>query len=117
MPVGHNLPLPANDRCTPFSTVEDAWFWTVGALRARHEGGRGDTSRVARPCDPDDVMRCVDRLYRDRGITSGHARVLGVWGEQQMPPCQRQVGGSDTKLWREAMGRLDPMLRQKGIVA
>jgi len=101
----------------PFASVEDAWFWTIGAMQARADGGRSERLRVSRPCDPDDVLQCVERLYRNRGINSCHARVLRVWGEQQMPPSQRRAGGCDNKLWREAMDRLDPMLRQKGIVA
>jgi hypothetical protein len=109
-------PHPTNPY-TPFASVEDAWFWTIGAMQARADGGRSDRSRVARPCDPDDVLRCVERLYQVRGITSRHAHVLRVWGEQQMPPSQRRAGGSDNRLWREAMDCLAPMLRQKGIVA
>jgi hypothetical protein len=103
--------------CLPFSSVEEAWFWTMGALRARREGQqRGGAMKIARPCEPDDVIRCLDRLYRNRRIELAHARVLRNWGERQMPPSLCRTGGQECALWREAMACLDPALRQKGIV-
>lgn len=101
---------------TPFRSAEDAWFWTIGALRARHEGARRDGPSMPRPCEPDDVVRCLDGLYRRRRIDLGHARVLRTWGERQMAPASCLGRGGECRLWQEAMERLDPILRQKGIV-
>ncbi len=102
---------------SPFPCVEDAWFWTVSAMRARRAGGNnGGPPRIARPCDPDDIVKCLDRLYRGRRINLEHARVLSKWGEQQMTPHSVRSVGADTKLWREAMDRLGPVLRHKGII-
>jgi hypothetical protein len=42
--------------------------------------------------------------------------VLSKWGEQQMTPHSVRSVGADTKLWREAMDRLGPVLRHKGII-
>jgi hypothetical protein len=89
----------------------------MGVLMARRDGAGPVTSldAVARPCEPDDVVRCLDRLYRQRRIDLVHARVLRIWGERQMAPPARHHG--ELRVWREAMARLDWPLRQKGIVA
>jgi hypothetical protein len=95
-------------KAEPFASAEEAWFWTMAALIARHDGARLSAGRggVLRPCEPDDVVKCLDRLYRQRRIELAHARILRVWGER-----------GDVRLWREAMERLDFPLRQKGIIA
>lgn len=104
----------------PFLTAEEAWFWTMAALVARRDGARivSGAGLVRRPCEPDDVIRCLDRLYRHRRIDLQHARILRIWGERQSAPdprAPRERG--DARLWREAMQRLDWPLRNKGIVA
>ena len=122
------LPLPALSQAAayrpgpqtqPFARSEDAWMWTMAALTARREGARysANKGRVARPCDPDDVVKCLDGLYRERRIDLAHARVLRVWGERQIAPspaiaAERQ----DHRLWTEALERLEWKLRIKGIV-
>jgi len=103
-----------------FSSAEEAWFWTMAALKARRDGARYTANRggVERPCEPDDVVKCLDTLYRRRRIDLEHARVLRHWGDRQMAPSQvRRFERSDWRLWREAMDRLDWLLRVKGIVA
>ncbi len=99
-----------------FRSAADAWFWTLRALRARREGANRSGSRVQRPCDPDDVVRCLDRLYRGRHIEQRHAHILRAWGERQMVPDDRAGAGLDACLWREALDRLEAPLRAKGIV-
>ena len=103
-----------------FSNAEEAWFWTMAALRARREGARytANLGAVQRPCEPDDVVKCLDTLYRRRRINLEHARVLRRWGERQTPPSPtNRRDRNDWRLWREAMERLDWLLRVKGIVA
>jgi hypothetical protein len=109
--------LPMQARGEPFRSAEQAWFWTVGALAARREGtGRG-ARRIERPCEPDDVVRCLDQLYRTRRIELLHARILRIWGERQCAPNPASARErSDWRLWREAMDRLEGKLRRKGIV-
>lgn len=106
-------------RAEPFASAEDAWFWTMAALVARRDGARITAGRgqVQRPCEPDDVVKCLDRLYRQRRIDLAHARILRLWGERGTAPSPRipQERG-DLRLWREAMDRLDFPLRAKGIV-
>lgn len=106
-------------KATPFRNAEEAWFWTMAALRARRDGAR--TARnphaVPRPCDPDDVVKCLDGLYRQRRIDLVHARILRIWGERGTPPNPAWASErSDARLWREAMGRMEWPLRVKGIV-
>jgi len=112
-----NASLAERAPAEPFRNAEQAWFWTVRALAARRDGARSSGSRIERPCDPDDVLKCLDQLYRHRRIELLHARILRIWGERQVAPdptCPRDR--SDCRLWREAMDRLEWKLRMKGIV-
>ena len=104
----------------PFHCAEEAWFWTMSALAARRDGARftANQGRVTRPCDPDDVIKCLDTLYRQRRIDLVHARILRIWGDRQMAPNPAHPRERcDWRLWREAMERLEWLLRVKGIVA
>jgi hypothetical protein len=104
----------------PFPTVDEAWFWTMAALMARREGARytANKGRVQRPCEPDDVIKCLDTLYRRRRIDLVHARILRVWGERRCAPNPANVNERcDWRLWREALDRLEWPLRVKGIIA
>jgi hypothetical protein len=107
-------------RSEPFRSAEEAWFWTIAALAARHQGVRSAprSGKLPRPCEPDDVVKCLDTLYRRRRIDLVHARILRVWGERQNAPNPAYAGErSDWRLWREALDRLEWPLRVKGIVA
>lgn len=97
----------------PFATAEEAWFWTMGALRARREGKRAYKAAVVRPCDPDDVIRSVDRLWRSGELDPAHLRVLRSYGERGTPPAHPDA----LELWNVAMAAIGAPLRQKGIVA
>ena len=107
------------DAALPFRTAEEAWLWTMAALLARRDGAplswRPDAQ--ARPCDPEDVLRCLDSLYRQRSIELLHARILRIWGERQAAPrCDRAQQRSDWRLWYQALGQLEWALRARGIV-
>ena len=69
-------------RCQPFRDAEEAWLWTMAALMARREGARfrANQGLVVRPCEPDDVVKCLDGLYRRRRIDLVHARILAHLG-------------------------------------
>ncbi len=104
----------------PFRTADEAWIWTMTALTARREGARytANQGRVQRPCEPDDVVKCLDTLYRRRRIDLVHARILRIWGERQTAPNPAHASERcDWRLWREALDRLEWPLRVKGIVA
>lgn len=107
-------------RTEPFTSAEEAWFWTMSALVARRDGARIAAGKgvAQRPCEPDDVIKCLDRLYRQRRIELAHARIMRIWGERGTAPSPRHVQErGDHRLWREAMNRLEWPLRVKGIVA
>lgn len=113
------VPQPAGERISaePFANVEQAWFWTIGALAARRDGSGKNSAGIKRPCDPDDIVKCLDQLYRRRRIDLVHARILRIWGERQTAPNPAHASEkSDWRLWREAMERLEWPLRAKGIV-
>jgi hypothetical protein len=111
--------VTAQRRCEPFRDAEEAWFWTMAALMARREGARyrANQGRVVRPCEPDDVVKRLDSLYRQRRIDLVHARILRIWGERQASPNRAFARERcDWRLWREALERLEWPLRVKGIV-
>jgi hypothetical protein len=114
-------PLPvASPDIQPFVNAEDAWLWTMAALIARRDGARYTANKglFKRPCDPDDVVKCLDALYRQRKIDLNHARILRIWGERQIAPSQIIASERhDHRLWIEALARLEWLLRVKGIVA
>lgn len=115
-----SAPSAVNIMCAePFRSAEEAWFWTMAALVARRDGARYSAGRgkVARPCEPDDVVKCLDTLYRRRRLDLVHARILRIWGERGVAPNPAHAAERcDSRLWREAMERLEWPLRVKGIV-
>jgi hypothetical protein len=91
----------------------------MAALIARREGARYTAGKglVRRPCDPDDVVKCLDGLYRQRRIDLAHARILRIWGERQIAPSREvAVEQHDHWLWMQALERLGWPLRVKGII-
>jgi hypothetical protein len=120
LPHPSRAPSPAVQapRTEPFRSAEQAWFWTIGALVARRDGRRSDGPRTPRPCEPDDIVKCLDQLYRRRRIDLVHARILRIWGERDIAPNPAYASErGDWRLWREALDRLEWPLRVKGIVA
>ena len=72
---------------------------------------------MPRPCEPLDMMREVDRLYRQRKLIRDHLHVLIHYGRRLMAPDpERRLEIRASSLWREALAFLDPVLREKGIV-
>lgn len=102
-----------------FASAEEAWLWYASCQLARLDGARfsAGAGQVARPCDPDDIFRAVDGLYRRRVIDGTHITVLGEFGRRQRPP---DPWGGDPAgaaiLWDEALDRLTTILKTKGIV-
>ncbi|MBI2235765.1 MAG: hypothetical protein HYU60_02210 [Magnetospirillum sp.] len=104
----------------PFGSAEEAWFWYAQCQLARLDGARSVASAGAtcRPCDPDDIYRAVDALYRRRRIDRTHVSILGRYGLRLCPPSPDGGGGrGEFTLWQEALDRLATILRHKGIVA
>lgn len=100
---------------TPFPNAEAAWLWTAQVLRARQDSQV--PAPPAGPCRAEDVLRCLDRLYRAGTVELLHARVLRIWGWRGgAPNPARPRERCDARLWREAMAALEEPLRALGIV-
>jgi hypothetical protein len=52
----------------------------------------------SRPCDPDDIVKALDTLYRRRRVDRLHARILRTWGERQARPDPAET--SERCAWR-----------------
>ena len=99
----------------PFVSAEAAWFWTIRTLQAA--AIRSARQANASHPRPDDVIKCLDILYRQRRIELLHVRILRIWGLRGTAPNPaRMRERSDWRIWHEAMTRLDAALRTKGIV-
>lgn len=107
--------VPPQPELQPFRSAEEAWYWTLACLANR----RGDGLPPApRGFKPEDVLLCLDRLYRRRRVQLVHVRIMRLWGERARAPNPAfPRERCDWELWREAMDRLDWQLRQSGIVA
>lgn len=102
----------------PFGSGEEAWFWFIRTEKARGEGARGAPASAVRPCDPDDIYRCVTRLFQDQALYPRHLEVLGEYGyldRMPFPDHDREI--VDWMIWTDAMDVLEPFLKGKGIVA
>ncbi len=113
-------PRPASDSATvAFDTPECAWFWFIQARQARDDGARISMglADVPRPCEPLDILKVVDRLYRNRMLLMEHLLVLRHYGRRLMPPDARRVREMRAhKIWTEAFAHIGPVLERKGIV-
>ena len=106
--------------CVPFASAEAAWFWAWPAWAAKMEGARivAGLADVPRPCEPSDVVNAVRRLLRRGALHMNHLEALVAWGAQgQAPNYERPRERIAWSRWRDAMDALEPVLREKGIVA
>lgn len=100
----------------PFQTAEAAWFWTAASLLARRDPAA--PRPPPGPCRPEDVLKCLDGLYRANTVELLHARILRLWGWRGVAPNPaRPQERCDWRLWQEAMQGLDGPLRAASIVA
>ena len=106
--------IHALGRPAPFACAEAAWFWTAACLRARQDA---TAAPGPGPCRPEDVVKCLDGLYRQRRVELLHVRILRTWGWRGVAPNPaRTRERCDWRLWHEALGRLEWPLRVHGIV-
>lgn len=113
-------PAPVSDySCVPFDTAEEAWFWFIQAHTARAEGARivsGAGSSV-RPCEPLDILKILERLWRQRILLRDHVLVLRHYGRRLIAPDpHRTTEAKAATLWRQAMDRLEPIFVRRGII-
>lgn len=114
---------PSNPRSetntVPFIDTVEAWFWFIQAQQARNEGARytAGMSLMPRPCEPADILKVLDNLYRKRRLLRDHLLILRHYGRRQMVPDPRRAKEVRADiLWREAIERIEPVLIRKGIV-
>lgn len=103
----------------PFADAEEAWFWFIAAQTAKNDGARyaSGQSLLPRPCEPLDILKAVDRLYRQRRLLRDHLLVLRHYGQRNLAPDWRRTKEERAyDLWREAMDRLGAALQVKGII-
>lgn len=117
----HSIPqtTPKDTETTPFSNAEEAWFWFIQANQAKQDGARQSASQgdVIRPCESVDILNILERLHRHRRLDMNHFRVLRHYGVRMMAPdIRRPHEAAAARLWREAMGILNDVLVDKGIV-
>lgn len=112
-------PRAATDDTLPFKSAEEAWFWFIQAQTARNEGARivAGAGLAPRPCEPVDIIKVLERLYRKRNITMDHVMVLRHYGQRLMSPDPRRPKEVRAySLWREALNKLEDVLVLKRIV-
>ena len=115
----YRYPHTRNANAVPFESAEEAWFWFITAQQARNEGARfvSGLSLTPRPCEPVDILKILDGLYRQRRLLRDHLLVLRHYGRRNMPPDPRRVKEARSyRLWVEALERIEPALIRKGIV-
>jgi hypothetical protein len=103
----------------PFDDVEHAWFWFMQARRARADGAilNAGAGTVPRLCEPIDIYRQLDNLYRARRLLRDHLLVLRHYGERNVPPDpELRKEARAAVLWDEAMHALDRALRHRGLL-
>ena len=107
-----------NRLTTPFESSEEAWFWYCLCEQLGSQRGHGHEGKVSRPCESSDIILSVKRLFHKGLLKLEQIRVLQKYGFEQAPP-HIHFGATERicRLWREAMGYLDSLLKQKGIVA
>ncbi len=107
------------DNAKPFDNVEEAWFWFIAAQQAKNDGARftAGGGLVQRPCEPVDILKILDQLYRKRRLLRDHLLVLRHYGRRNMAPDSRRVKEARASyIWDEAMERMQEVMERKGIV-
>lgn len=106
--------LSIHQRTAPAPCFQDAgqaWLWAATCL-----SGLALPPPPPAP-QPQDIMRIVDRLYRQRRLFSDHLRVLAFYGRRRSPPQpQRRREQKAWAVWREAVAQIEPALCEQGIV-
>jgi len=102
-----------------FDDAPQVWFWFILAQQARNDGAeiRKERTPTPRPCEPVDILKIVDRLYRNRLLKRDHLFVLRHYGRRQSPPnpnIAKEINAS--RLWDEAMDYMATAFIQKGII-
>jgi hypothetical protein len=100
-----------------FDSAEDAWLWFCKYEKKSPYKPKNSNRVIARPCVLDDIYLCVSKLYLAKKINKRQMSVLVSYGRLMLPPDGRiERERNDAIAWDSAMGHLEPLLIQKGIV-
>lgn len=117
MGVVIEFPLRGRGQQKAFPSAEEACFWMMRAITARHNGASVSPADRMEGIEPDDVAKALDRLYRQRRIELAHARVLRIYCERGIAPNPSHPSErDDARLWTEVMHHMNDALRRRGIV-
>ncbi len=103
----------------PFENAQEAWFWFIAAQEARADGAKIVAGQGAykRPCEPLDILKVMDRLYRKRRLLRDHLLVLRHYGRRKLAPDRyRAKEVRAFQLWTEALERIGDVLEAKGVI-
>ena len=103
----------------PFSSAQEVWFWFMDAYSARSDGAQimAGAGLYERPCDPLDILKIVERLYRDGILQRLHVKALRYFGEQRLlPDTSQRSERTLARFWNEAMMHLSGVFQVKGII-
>jgi hypothetical protein len=115
-----HLRLVSSAEPQSFRSVEAAWFWCMSVLLARQDGAGHQRGAQRQICEADDIVKALDRLYRQRRVDLSQARVLRIYGEKGVAPNRGSLNPgerTDATRWEQAMRALEEPLRLRGIVA
>lgn len=107
------------DNAVAFADAQETWFWFIAAQEARQDGARfvAGQGLCPRPCEPIDILKILDRLYRTRRLLRDHLLVLRHYGRRYMAPDPRRSKEARAfQLWCEALERIGVVLEKKGII-
>ena len=102
-----------------FANGQEAWFWFMQANEAKIIGAKCSPGMgaVSRPCEPEDIMNVINKLYRQRSLLIDHVRILAHYGKKLCAPNKdRYREQKACTLWKEAMNKIEPILMKKGII-
>lgn len=107
------------DDTLPFKNAEEAWFWFIQAQTARNEGAKivAGAGIAPRPCEPVDIIKALEKLYRNRRVSMDQVMVLRNFGRQLLSPDPRRPKEKHAYfLWHDALDKLEEILILKRIV-
>ena len=113
------ISIPNEENIKEFDTTQEAWFWFMQANEAKRVGAKCSPGMgaVSRPCEPEDIMNIVNKLYRQRNLLIDHVRILAHYGKKLCAPNKdRYREQKACTLWKEAIARIEPVFLQKGII-
>lgn len=102
-----------------FDNAQEAWFWFMQANEAKIVGAKclSGEAKTSRPCEPEDIMNIVHRLYKQRSLLMDHVRILAHYGKRLSAPDKNRYREKKAyTIWKDAFSKIEPILINKGII-